>query len=100
MAAGLLIVAVAGYVATRPRAPEAVALEPKRVAVATFENRSGDRSLDQLGAMAADWIARGLVGTGLVDVGGTAADLAARGIGGAEPGASAIAMLARNAGVN
>jgi len=94
---GLLIVAAAGYVATRPREPDAIGLEPKRVAVATFENRSGDPSLDQLGAMAADWIARGLVGTGLVDVGGTAADLAARGITGAAPGLSPIEALAKNA---
>jgi hypothetical protein len=80
VAAGLLVVATAGYLATRGT-PAAAPLEPKRVVVATFENRSGDRSLDPLGAMAADWIARGLVGTGLVDVGGTAADLTARGIG-------------------
>ena len=95
--AGLLTVAVAGYVLTRPAEPTAQ-LEPKRVVVATFENKSGDRALDPLGAMAADWIARGLVGTGLVDVGGTAADLAARGVtASAQPGQSAIQALARNA---
>lgn len=97
VAAGLLVVAVAGYVATRGEKPVAL-LEPKRVVVATFENRSRDPSLDQLGAMAADWIARGLIGTGLVDVGGTAADLAARGVGSdAAAGGSAIQTLARNA---
>ena len=96
--AGLLIVAAAGYLATRTGQPAAVLLEPKRVVVATFENRSGDRELDQLGAMAADWIARGLVGTGLVDVGGTAADLAARGVASsAAPGQAAIQALARDA---
>ena len=97
VAAGLLVVAAAGYLITRGT-PAAAPLEPKRVVVATFENRSGDRSLDPLGAMAADWIARGLVGTGLVDVGGTAADLTARGIGSDAPaGSSAILALARNA---
>src|ERR1041385_1602784 len=95
VAAGLLVVAAAGYLITRGT-PAAAPLEPKRVVVATFENRSGDRSLDPLGAMAADWIARGLVGTGLVDVGGTAADLTARGIGSDAPaGSSAILALAR-----
>ncbi len=95
-AVGLLVV-VAGYVFTRPARPPTL-LEPKRVVVATFENKSGDPSLDPLGAMAADWIARGLVGTGLVDVGGTAADLAARGvISSARAGQSAIQSLARSA---
>lgn len=57
---------------------QAPVLEAKRVVVATFANKSGDRTLDPLGAMAADWIARGLARTGLVDVAGTAAELAAR----------------------
>jgi hypothetical protein len=76
-------------------------LEPKRVVVATFENRSGDRSLDPLGAMAADWIARGLANTGVVDVAGTSAELAARGArDGAEVsggGRSAVEALAADA---
>ncbi|MDQ6827529.1 MAG: serine/threonine-protein kinase [Gemmatimonadota bacterium] len=42
--------------------------ETQRVAVAPFENRTGDPSLDALGAMAADWITQGLAETGLVDV--------------------------------
>ena len=53
-------------------------LAPKRVVVATFTNRTGDPSLDAVGAMAADWIARGLSSTGLVDVAGTSSDIAAR----------------------
>jgi tRNA A-37 threonylcarbamoyl transferase component Bud32 len=91
----LLAVAITAYALTRSSAPPLL-LEPKRVAVATFENRSGDPSLDPLGVMAADWIARGLVGTGLVDVGGTAADLAARGVT-SGAGQSAVLTLARNA---
>jgi hypothetical protein len=36
------------------------ALGDRRVVVAPFENRTGDPSLDPLGAMARDWIAQGL----------------------------------------
>jgi serine/threonine protein kinase/tetratricopeptide (TPR) repeat protein len=36
------------------------ALNPKRVAVATFENQTGDRSLDSLGRMASDSLSQGL----------------------------------------
>jgi tetratricopeptide (TPR) repeat protein/TolB-like protein len=63
------------FLAGHRRAP---VLEAKRVVVATFANKTGDRSLDPLGGMAADWIARGLARTGVVDVGGTAAEIAAR----------------------
>lgn len=95
-ALGVAALAIAGYVILRPSRTD-VLLEPKRVVVATFENKSGDPSLDPLGAMASDWIARGLVGTGLVDVGGTAADLAARGVTTAGGGQAALQSLARNA---
>jgi hypothetical protein len=99
IATALAVVAIAAtalFVTTRKAA--APLLEPKRVVVATFENKSGDKSLDPLGAMAADWIARGLVSTGIVDVGGTAADLAARGAAtGAATGAAALQALAREA---
>jgi DNA-binding SARP family transcriptional activator/TolB-like protein len=40
----------------------------QRVAVVPFENRTGDASLDPLGAMAADWIGQGLMRTGLLEV--------------------------------
>ncbi len=97
--AGVMIVAVASAaIAWATRKPAAPMLEPKRVVVATFENKSGDTSLDPLGVMAADWIARGLVSTGIVDVGGTAADLAARGATtGSATGAAALQALAREA---
>ena len=81
---------------------QAAPLAPKRVVVATFTNRSGDASLDPVGAMAADWIARGLATTGVVDVGGTAADLASRGVTtDAANGGSPLLALARaaNAGL-
>jgi DNA-binding SARP family transcriptional activator/tetratricopeptide (TPR) repeat protein/TolB-like protein len=44
------------------------ASDPQRVVVAAFENRSGDASLDQLGFMAADWIAQALERTSLTAV--------------------------------
>ena len=101
VAAGVVLVmlAAAGATYVGTRSPAAITqLEPKRVVIATFENKSGDASLDPLGAMAADWIARGLVGTGLVDVGGTSADLASRGVASrAAPGESPLQALARDA---
>jgi serine/threonine protein kinase/TolB-like protein/tetratricopeptide (TPR) repeat protein len=48
--------------------PAATALDPQRVVVAPFENRTGDPSLDVVGSMAADWIIQGLAQTGMVDV--------------------------------
>jgi tRNA A-37 threonylcarbamoyl transferase component Bud32 len=95
--AGLLVVAVAAGLFLASRRAAAPLLEPKRVVVATFENKSGDRSLDPLGAMAADWIARGLANTGIVDVGGTAAELAARGVTTSAAGVSPLLSLARDA---
>jgi tetratricopeptide (TPR) repeat protein len=49
-------------------APPARPLESKRVLVTAFENRTGDASLDQLGGLAADWIADGLLRSGTVEV--------------------------------
>jgi len=44
------------------------ALDPTRVAVAVFANRTGNPALDPIGLTAADYINRGLVQTGLVEV--------------------------------
>jgi DNA-binding SARP family transcriptional activator/TolB-like protein len=57
------------------------ALNTERVLVGVFENQTGDPALDPLGQMAADWIARGLLQTGSLEVvaPGTARD--ARGAG-------------------
>ena len=38
-----------------------VELNPNRVVVIPFDNRTGDESLDQIGAMAADWLTEGLM---------------------------------------
>jgi TolB-like protein len=43
-------------------------LDPKRIAVAVFENRTGNRMLDPIGGMAADWLSRGLAQSALIDV--------------------------------
>ncbi len=45
-----------------PLAPGTLVLDPKRVAVASFENRTGDPSLDPVGRMAAEWITQGIFG--------------------------------------
>jgi tetratricopeptide (TPR) repeat protein/TolB-like protein len=43
-------------------------LDPQRVLVLPFENRTAEASLDPLGSMAADWIIQGLSQTGFVNV--------------------------------
>ena len=69
----LLLLVLAGLI-YMPRIHAAAALDPKRVAVIPFENRTGDPKFDPLGAITADWISRGLTETRLVDV----ADLGGR----------------------
>jgi tetratricopeptide (TPR) repeat protein/TolB-like protein len=61
----VIIVGALGYFLTRPKSP---GLDTKRVAVAVFENQTGDPELDSIGRMAADWIAQGLSHTGAVNV--------------------------------
>jgi tetratricopeptide (TPR) repeat protein len=63
-ALGAAAVIGAGWL-TKGRAPS---LHSQRVAVATFENRTSDPSLDPIGLMAADLIRDGLLHTGLVEV--------------------------------
>ncbi|HUQ83010.1 MAG TPA: BTAD domain-containing putative transcriptional regulator [Gemmatimonadaceae bacterium] len=43
-------------------------LDPRRVYVAPFENRTGDAALDPVGPMASDWVTHGLEQTGVVAV--------------------------------
>ena len=43
-------------------------LDKSLIAVAMFENKSGDESLDPVGSMTSDWITQGIAGTGLVSV--------------------------------
>ncbi|HKW50012.1 MAG TPA: BTAD domain-containing putative transcriptional regulator [Gemmatimonadaceae bacterium] len=63
-----------------------------RVVIRTFRNNSGDPSLDPLGLMAADWIARGLTETPSVDVAGTESDIVARDSGSKSPALDPIAL--------
>ncbi len=63
----VLLVAVGIALWWQPWRP-APKLEPKRVAVAVFENRTGDASLDNLGHLAAESIAEGLQQIGTVQV--------------------------------
>ncbi|MFL5494966.1 MAG: protein kinase domain-containing protein [Gemmatimonadales bacterium] len=65
MAAGAAAIALIGAaLAFLPRRTER--LDPKRVVVAGFENRTGEASLDPVGDIATDYIARGLAVTRLL----------------------------------
>jgi serine/threonine-protein kinase len=65
MTAGAAALAIAGAaVAFLPR--RTVSLDPKRVVVAGFENRTGDSTLDPVADIAADYVARGLAATRLM----------------------------------
>ncbi len=50
------------------RTPAHAPLNPKRVLVVPFANRTGDSTLDPLGNLAADWITRGLALTGVLEL--------------------------------
>lgn len=60
-----LVLLVAAAVTLRP---DEHALRADRVIVAEFTNETGDATLAPVGRIAADWIAQGLVQTGLVEV--------------------------------
>jgi serine/threonine-protein kinase len=79
VAAGIVVVLAGGaWMLTRPKTPNASVLDPHRVVIASFENRTGDASLDAVGAMAADWIARGLTGAEILEVSGTSEEISSR----------------------
>src|SRR5262249_18070702 len=61
--AALVTAVVIGLAARRP--PR---LDHHRVIVAAFQNRTGDSTLHGLGAVAADWVSRGLTETRAVEV--------------------------------
>lgn len=68
---GMLVVAAAlGLTAAvwSMRRDSAKALDPRRIAVAVLDNRTGDSALTRLGHMASDWITQGLSRTELVNV--------------------------------
>jgi DNA-binding SARP family transcriptional activator/TolB-like protein len=66
--AGALLVAVVVWIARPPAQPQEPVVVPSRVVVAPLENRTGDPSLDVIGAMVAEWVTQGLLRTGLVQV--------------------------------
>jgi len=64
------VIAVAAVVVAVKLIPRGavVELDPNRVLVLPLDNRTGDASLDQVGAMAADWLTEGLLAlTGVVE---------------------------------
>jgi len=63
-ALGILSVVIVGLVRTRRVGP----LDPRRVVIAPFDNRTGDASLQPLGLMVAEWLTQGLTSTALVEV--------------------------------
>ncbi len=48
--------------------PRELSLDPERIAVATFDNKTGDELLDPYGRVAADWITQSLSRTDVVEV--------------------------------
>lgn len=71
LAAGAALLLLAGMVAPlfrAARAPSPAPLEPRRVLVMPFENRTLDPALDPVGRMAADWITDGVSRTGMFEV--------------------------------
>jgi serine/threonine protein kinase/tetratricopeptide (TPR) repeat protein len=58
VAAIVVLIAAMLFFLFWPRGP---GLDPKRVVVAPFENKTGDSKLDNIGFMASDWITQGLM---------------------------------------
>ena len=68
VAAGAATLGILGLAAIWALSHRRAVLDPRRVLVAPFQNRTGNASLDPLGFIAADWIGRGLSETRLVQV--------------------------------
>lgn len=64
----IAVLAVAGFGASKVLSRPAV-LDGNKVIVAPFQNKTGDAKFDQLSTLATDWVARGIVETGVVDIG-------------------------------
>lgn len=86
------IVVIAGILFMRFRR-QGLDLDPNRVVVGAFENRTGDPSLDAVGQMAADWITQGLSQTDVVKVVPTMAALHSSQAGAQEGGLRSMARL-------
>ena len=62
------LLAISALAAFRLQSRRAVELDPARVVVEVFENRTGDSTLADVGHVAAQWISRGLAETHLFQV--------------------------------
>jgi hypothetical protein len=65
----LAVLITGGLVGLGRRHAPSAGLDSRRVAVAVFENRTGEQRLDALGLTVADYVSRALLKTGLVSVG-------------------------------
>jgi tetratricopeptide (TPR) repeat protein/TolB-like protein len=75
-----------------PVTPAAPGLDPNRVVVVPFENRTGDTDYEVIGLMVADWLTQGIPeAAGVTFVAGSSAVAAARRIGGGQGSALAVA---------
>jgi TolB-like protein/tRNA A-37 threonylcarbamoyl transferase component Bud32/tetratricopeptide (TPR) repeat protein len=91
IAAGVLVLAAGGWLAAnRFREPD---IADRRIAVAPFENLTGDPQLDMIGRMASDWLTQGVARAESVEVVSSLAVTAA--MAGAPPGTNAVERLAR-----
>jgi tetratricopeptide (TPR) repeat protein len=86
------VLAAAAMVLVGRQADAVPAVADQRVLVLAFENRTGDASLDAVGAMTSDWIVQGLAHTELVDVVSASDLVAASLVAGLERGAGAAAL--------
>ncbi|HEX7124027.1 MAG TPA: serine/threonine-protein kinase [Gemmatimonadaceae bacterium] len=97
IAAGLLAVLLGGwFVSSRLGGAD---LADRRIAVAPFENLTGDSSVDVVGRMAADWLTQGIARAESVDVVSTMAVISALGDRPAGPEVVARLSQATGAGV-
>jgi DNA-binding SARP family transcriptional activator/TolB-like protein len=66
--AAVAILALTGLAYLALPRSDAVPLNPRRVVVLPFENRTGDPALEPVSNMAADWIVQGLAGRGALEI--------------------------------
>ncbi len=65
----LVITVVASYLLFfLPEKPGTTSLNPNRIFVAAFENRTGDPTLDPIGRLVSDWITQGILHNELAEV--------------------------------
>ncbi len=65
---GILVVFAILFIIYLIKSNDSLNLDENLIAVAIFENQTGDESLDPVGRMASDWITQGIANTGLVSV--------------------------------